>query len=163
MSTNSQPAVGIAGVQAAARSSGSTTRAGSKKFFLLAIRWAPLIGFMLALAFLWKDYASKTPQEKGDAPTATTSAQAAKQEAKWERQADGTIPIGVWSGTITIEPGCGVRFGAGEGTYFKVQYRFGSSVEWSDHIPGTIPDGNQVRYQVTKTGLVELPIKSTCS
>jgi hypothetical protein len=162
MSTNSQPAVGIAGVQAAARSNGSATRAGSKKFFLLAIKWAPLIGLLLALAFLWKDYASKTPSQKGDTPIATTSTQAVKQAVKWERLADGSIPIGVWSETLAVVPGCTIRFDAGNGTVYRVQYRLYKS-EWVDHIPKTVPDGDEVRFSMIKSGVQNVPVRNVCS
>lgn len=36
------------------------------------------------------------PARKADVPPATASTQAVKQEAKWERMADGSIPVGVW-------------------------------------------------------------------
>ncbi len=162
MATNSQPAVGIAGVQAAARSSGTATRTGSKKFFLLAIKWAPLVGLLLALAFLWKDYASKTPQEKGDAPTATTSTQATRQEAKWERLADGSIPVGVWSVPITAFPGCEVRYASGCGKVYKAQAR-NRGGEWSELQCGTMPDLDETRVMMLVPGATSLPVRNICS
>ncbi len=162
MSTNSQPAVGIAGVQAAARSSGSTTRAESKKFFLLAIRWAPLIGLLLALAFLWKDYSSKPPTQKGDAPTATTSAQAVRQEAKWARLADGSIPVGVWSGAVVVFPQCGVQYAPGCGKVYAVQYRKDSS-QWIDQTCGTNVELDGFRIKFLTSGNKEFPVKENCS
>lgn len=162
MTTSTQPVVGIAGIQAAARSNGSATRAGSKKFFLLAIKWAPFIGLLLALAFLWKDHESKTPTQKSDVPSATTSAQAVKQEAKWDRMADGSIPVGVWSETMVITPACTVRFGAGNGTLYKVQYRLTTNSAWVDHVPKTVPDGNEVRFMMLQPGAT-VPLKETCS
>lgn len=163
MATNSQPAVGIAGVQAAARSSGTATRTGSKKFFLLAIKWAPLVGLLLALAFLWKDYASKTPQEKGDAPTATTSAQATKQEAKWERLADGSIPVGVWSERVVVFPGCEIMHPSGCGTLFALQHRKGTA-QWTDQTCGVVGvESDQFRVKFLTSGNKDYPMKEICS
>jgi hypothetical protein len=133
MSTNNQPAVGIAGVQAAARSSGSTTRAGSKKFFLLAIKWAPLIGLLLALAFLWKDYAGR---DKSESPI-----------DDWV-----ITPIGV---------GCGVKFSHDEKLH-RVQYRY-HGIDWTDYVVGTSPNATEFRHQALKKGVPQVQFRQTCS
>lgn len=103
----------------------------------------------------------KTPQEKGDIPSATTSAQATKQEAKWERLADGSIPVGVWSETFTIEVGCKTFYDAGIGTDFNVRYRFYTN-EWTALKPDTYPPANEVQFILLKPRKV-VPIKVTCS
>jgi len=104
----------------------------------------------------------KAPSQKSDAPTATTGTQAVKQEAKWERLPDGSIPVGVWSSEMRIDPECSAKLDAGNGVVYKTQYRLYGS-EWKDHTPKTKPDGDEVRFFMIKEGVHAIPIRIKCS
>lgn len=104
----------------------------------------------------------KTHPQNGDTPPATTSTQSMKAEAKWERMADGSIPTGVWSEALPITVGCVIRFDAGNGTAYKVQYRlYGSG--WIDHVPKSKVDADEVRFIMIRGGMQNVPVKSICS
>lgn len=93
----------------------------------------------------------KTPSQKDDGPIASTSLQTARNEAKWERLADGSIPVGVWSYDEEVPMGCRPLFSAGNGTDYVARYR----VETQDqhaHRPGTYPQMSHFSFKLLEAG-----------
>lgn len=61
-------------------------------------KWVVIIyAIGVILAAFWQTFPQEwKPSRNADTPPATASTQVAKHEARWERQADGSISVGVW-------------------------------------------------------------------
>lgn len=99
---------GILGSQGSARTSATSARSTSKTFlFGKVAKFAIAAAVVLSLLIWWRNLPieerSILPQSTQQTQKFSTSTQVAKQEAKWERlEADGSIPVGVWSKWIIV-------------------------------------------------------------
>lgn len=80
------------------------------------------------------------------------------------READGSLPVGIWSETTTIPAGCSVKFNAGIGTLYKVRYRF-YTTEWKEHEgkgKGS-PSASEIQFMPLQKGVTGIPFSMKCS
>jgi hypothetical protein len=74
------------------------------------------------------------------------------------------MPMGTWSKTYRLKPGCSIRYDAGIGTYYNVRYRYGSE-GWKIH-PGLSagsPIADQIQFMKLKEGGNNIPFTITCN
>lgn len=128
-------------------------------------KWV-VIGYALGviLVAFWQtvpaDWKSKTSQASTSNASIQPSSQGQSFSAKWSRNDDGTIPVGVWSETVTIQPGCGIRYNAGNRTIYKTQYRYNSK-EWKQHDGGQ-PNMNEVQFALLHAGVDDVRYRIVC-
>ena len=103
------------------------------------------------------------PSFKTSKPTTTKAVAVQPKSNVHQPQWDGVgvTPIGVWSKTFKVNPGCKIRYNAGNGSLFKVRYRFYSN-KWIDHVPGTCTKASEVQFMVLKKDVTEIPFTITC-
>jgi len=141
--------------------------------FRMPTKWAPrlIIGYAVVVSLMagWQLVPTQTKEKvesyftTQDTPRdARATNQTTKQEAKWERQADGSIPVGVWSEPITAFPGCEVRYASGCGKVYKAQAR-NRGEEWRELQCGTMPDLDETRVMMLVQGATSLPVRNVCS
>jgi hypothetical protein len=85
------------------------------------------------------------------------------KNVEWEwRNADGTIPMGIYSKSASANRGCRIDFDSGHGKDYQIFYR-NNSEEWVEHYPNTLVDMSEFRFSVLKYGLREIVYTVTCS
>lgn len=103
----------------------------------------------------------ETKKASLDAPE-STQPQTTRNEAKWERLADGSFPVGVWSEKVTVFPGCEIIHASGCGTTYALQYRKGNS-GWIDQSCKTTAESDELRIKFLTPGNKDFPMKEKCS
>jgi len=83
------------------------------------------------------------------------------RQAQWDGVSAGDVPVGVWSKSFKINPGCRTRYNAGYGSLYKIRYRFYSN-KWHDRVPGVSVDASEIQFMALKKGITEIPFTVTC-
>lgn len=153
---------GIIGSQKGRQASATAGRNAQHGAFKKARPWIiAILTIIVPLLFWWRSDEVQNEMHK----VATEQSATPTASAKWSQtEEDGSLPVGVWSETMKILPGCGVRFDAGNGTVYKTQYRLNSSgsTDWKDHVPGTFPAGDETRYMIIEKSVRAIPVRIVC-
>ncbi len=163
---------GIAGSQKNANATATTARNASKGRFKKSYKVVIFAILVLLLLNSWRQWYEKRlskPEEVVSAQSQGNETGSKKEpvvtngEATWnETTEDGAFPVGVWSETTQIPPGCGTEYNAGNGTLYKIRYRF-YTTEWKDHIPGQYPPANEVQFMLLQNEVTAVPFVLKCS
>jgi hypothetical protein len=107
---------------------------------------------------------SMSPSRPGHVVTQTAPAviqNSASGVVTWDRlEADGSVPVGMWSHELHGKVGCSVKVIHDTGMYR--QYRF-ITTEWKDYVPGTSPDFSAIRFMAKEPGRRQPIYTFTCS
>src|SRR5690606_22645477 len=84
------------------------------------------------------------------------------QKAQWTEPVKGEgLPVGVWSKTYEIAPGCSTEYNAGNGSLYKIRYQFYTDV-WTEHDGKSYPNASHIQFMVMQDGIKEVPFTISC-
>lgn len=144
----------------------ASVKNGTVKALIAIFGTAVIVFYMFALVpddwKFWKSEGRTNQTQPGKvvAPAAPASLQL-NGEVAWDKlEADGSVPVGVWSQKLAGRPFCSVSLA--HDTSFKRQFQ-NNSTAWVDYVPGTSPDFTAWRFQATEPGKTPPVFQFKCS